>query len=778
MIDAIGPLFAAGFQVITKGGYPILFLADANNDALQRQGKAPVYHWLSNTVRLAQKDNGDYKFSFLNFVGVRKEDSNVGVTGTEEVSGAMVGFSTTSSPPPAVLQEACNELIERFRGSDDFYWGWRSPATPMFRPAPIVSNSMSITSLAPNTDGSLPSATTPAAEGGGAAPAPGGIVAPPMGAKGRAPQIALAQRPAFVASPRTVSLERGMRASNLDAWYANLQGQGPGSITPFAENAFSGMLGSYPAAIVYASFHGGSSPITVWQILQLKVWSPICEIKLHGKWKRVQDHLSAAGHAGGLFWSADLKAEFNSMRQSGTIECEVLVDTTLPNAEQIQEQMEKRSDLVFQKFMDQAQKVIFEPAPFQEESAQASGGLLGFGGGAAFKLRRDQVDLDLNYHEKRQMAYLQASPISGQLEGLYDQIKADPSAEKKYFTTIDMGDWNRKVTRVFKPVCNWPDATQKWVGQPVAFLSAQVGYPDTQGTLQWDGHIFQATDRADDTWQTGTAMKKKEDVANAPAGWEPDKTFVKRQVHFGEPPNETENPFVRVSIERNVVDLDPGDAGVPLNTINLEVRVDNVGSLNVGPMSLNVDLENDKQVIEVTLQAEGKTLDGHERAPVVLSWKYGDQAEPRYWMTYTGDPAYLPKFKYQVRVLVKGSIFTKGQEWVGPWQERSGNGPLMISVPTPEDEGVITRELVVPMTPSKLLPQTEDKPPLTSPSRPPTTRGPARPALESGGWSLEPPPTGSNARALPANGSSSSKPRELAPSNDDGWSPLGTRNAS
>ena len=113
MTEAIGPSFAAGFQAITKNGYPILFLPDANNDALQREGKPPVYHWIPNTVRLAQKENGDYKFSFLHFVGVRSESTTVGAVGTEEVAGALVGFSTTSAPPAAALQEACDELINR-----------------------------------------------------------------------------------------------------------------------------------------------------------------------------------------------------------------------------------------------------------------------------------------------------------------------------------------------------------------------------------------------------------------------------------------------------------------------------------------------------------------------------------------------------------------------------------------------------------------------------------------------------------------------------------------
>src|SRR5262249_26216489 len=148
------------------------------------------------------------------------------------------------------------------------------------------------------------------------------------------------------------------------------------------------------------------------------------------------------------------------------------------------------------------------PAPYNEAPAEASGGFLGLGGGVAFKLRRDQVTLNLHYEETREMAYLQDYPISGQMEGLYDEIKKDAAAEKKYFTTLYLGDWERKVSRIVKPVVNWPDPGKKWAGQPVAFLSVQTGYPDTQGALQWDGHIFQAADGPDAHWETAIEMKK------------------------------------------------------------------------------------------------------------------------------------------------------------------------------------------------------------------------------------------------------------------------------
>src|SRR5262249_16279789 len=153
-------------------------------------------------------------------------------------------------------------------------------------------------SLSPLADGSMPEV----APAGGGAPANGGGAPPNRALASRPPLIRAVQRPLIVPSPRTFATERAMRGSNLDAWYCNVKGQGPGAISPFTEVAFSGLVGSYPAAMIYATFHGGQSAVTVWQLQQLKVWSPICEIRLHGEWSRIQDHFSAAAHAGGLFW--------------------------------------------------------------------------------------------------------------------------------------------------------------------------------------------------------------------------------------------------------------------------------------------------------------------------------------------------------------------------------------------------------------------------------------------------------------------------------------------
>ncbi len=395
---------------------------------------------------------------------------------------------------------------------------------------------------------------------------------------------------------------------------------------------------------------------------------------------------------------ADIKAEFNSMRINGDIQVRISIDPTVPGGDKISEAIDKRTDLIFQKFLEEAQKQIFDPAPFSEKPAEASGGFLGIGGGGALKLREDRSTVSLHYHEKREMAYLQENQVSGQLEGLYDVLKSDPSAEKKYFVTLYIDDWERKVTRLVKPVVNWPDPAKKWSGEPVSFLSVQVGYPDTQGAVQWDGHVFQSADGANAQWNTAMAKKNQSDVTNPPSGWAPDKTFIKRKIHFSEPPSDLEDPFVRIAVEQNEVELDSGPNGKLVDDLNLEVRVDNVGALSVGPIFLGVDLEGPKQIVEVTFQAAGKRLDGKDRPSVKLSWSSTDQNEPRYWMIFTGQPEFLPKYQYQVRVVVKGSIMTHGMEWVGPWVDAGGNGPLMVRVPTPEDAGVtVVQRTITPV---------------------------------------------------------------------------------
>jgi len=336
--------------------------------------------------------------------------------------------------------------------------------------------------------------------------------------------------------------------------------------------------------------------------------------------------------------------------------------------------------------MEQAKKVIFDPPQPTVEAAQANSGLTSaispWSAGLALKYRRDETHLELNYHETRQIAYLQEVPISGSLEGVYDEIKKNPEAEKKYFQTVDLNDWPQKLSRVTKPVADFES-------QPIAFLSVQHGYPNTRGELNWVPRTFDKSDPPTTTAIFEFVQKIADQVTNPPKGWKPENTFLKRKVHMKEESNPFANIFERVQIKDNVIDLDPGPTGTMINDVTVEVRADDAGRLRVGPIGLGVELENSKQVVEVIFQVtteDGKAIPDYE--PVKFRWKYDDQETPRYWSIYTQDSAVRPYFKYQVKVIVKGSLTTKGMEWAGPWINSLGNGPLMITVPTPEDRDI------------------------------------------------------------------------------------------
>ena len=709
MSDPKGPVYEGNIEefVVTEGGYTyrIMYLPDKNNSEMQREGKSPYYYWMPKDVRIARNaSTGDYKFHLLHFVGVQSEGTHVGVEGTREVAGGVLSLTTTAEPPGGVLEKSHEQLRQKFRGSDNRYWGWRSPAAPKFGVMPVADSRMSISNLSPMSDGTVPmpdttassgasatgpGTTTPAITGGGAAPgtsAPGGAV----------PKSRGVLDPRMMDMPRTVN-ERDMDrdASSLDAWYVKMEGQGPGSIDPAGDHAFTALMGSYPTAILWQGFRGAYSPVSVTQSMKLKVWSESIHLKIRGNWDRVFQHFSA--NASGRYWwfSADVKAEFNKLVINGGITVELTIDGTTPNADEMREKINKRIDMILKKFTEEAEKRIFEPAPPEVEPAEAStggwlSGLFGGGAGMALKYRRDETHLNLKYDETVNERFILNHTISSTLEGFYNELKGDPQSERKYFTTLYLDDWDRKVSRIIKPVVNWPDLAKQWVGEPVAFLSCQIGYPNANGQLQWAGQVFQANE--EQTWRPGIAMKAFSDVVNPPAGWEPAKTFVKRKVHFLEPPGESDNPYMRVFVEKNEVDLDPGEYGTLTDNITLEIRADSVGKLEVGPIITNVELENSKQFIEVSFRALGKTHDGQERNATRFMFSYEDQNTMRYWEIFTGQPDFRTQYQYQVRVVVKGSIFTKGMEWTGPWVDVNGNGPIMVSVPTP-DEAVSTRSL-------------------------------------------------------------------------------------
>jgi len=272
------------------------------------------------------------------------------------------------------------------------------------------------------------------------------------------------------------------------------------------------------------------------------------------------------------------------------------IDGTLPGGDKLEEEINKRADAIVKIFTDQATQRIFAPPTPDVKPAEApSGGFLSSlfgGGGFALKYRRDETHLNLFYEQTQYIRYLQPTTISSSFEAFYNEFKKDPDAEKKYFMRLILGDLSKKVTRIVKPVVNWPDPAKNWVGEPVSFLSAEIGYPDAKGNLAWDMNVFQSTDTSQESnWKPAFAMRNEDEVADPPSGWKPDVTFIRRRVHLTEPMGMTDNLFVKCDVEQNVIDLDP-EGGTPTSDSVIEVRADSVGKLEVGPIDIDVVLQD------------------------------------------------------------------------------------------------------------------------------------------------------------------------------------------
>ncbi|PEP31714.1 hypothetical protein CN575_21760 [Bacillus wiedmannii] len=615
MTEAIGPIFTGGgfetFEVKENGeGYKILYLPDKNNHKLQQEGRSPVYYWLPGNVRLARNSNtGDYKFRHLHFVG------NPNPFGGEPVVGGHITFTTTVSYPPSVLKSAQDQLLEKFRGSDNRYWGWATSSTPEFRIIPINNN---VTNIQGNETG----------------------------------------------------------------W--KLDGEGPGNITG-GENAYSGMLDALHSELLWTGFHGTSGPIVIAQVLQIPVWTDTLNLKITGNWERIFQHFSSHANGRDWFWSADIKREFNDLKINGEIQVEIKVDGTNPDADEMRKLMEQHEELIIKQFMELATKIIFEPAPPTIEPARTTKrGYWGFGGGFALKSIQNSTNLNLHYEETLEFKYNKEFPISSSLEGFYNIVKDNPVNEQKYFERVFLGDLSAIIPFIIKPVVNWPNPEKNFAGEPVAFLSAQVGYPGSDGVVDFRRTTLFEKESLN-VWSSAKTdpivRKKMFEVSSPPQDWTPDKVYIKRKIHFIEPPSESEFPFTRIFVERNDIDLDPIN-GVLTNEYIIELRVDHVGILDVGPISLGAEIVNERHIVEVEFRALGKTFDGQERPITKIKWDYKTKNSDGYWKIYTGHSDYKPLYQYRVRVIEKAVIGeSNGLEWQGPWEDCSGNGPLILKIP-------------------------------------------------------------------------------------------------
>jgi len=628
----IGPYYGPNKLLVVQNDeegntYQLNIFPDLFNEDLRKAGKPLAFYYLPDSPRMAKYENGDYMFHFTKFAGVLTADDNIAVAspGQVEVAGGVLAFTSTLKIPDSVLQNALDQLKHEIKNNprynaDKRFMVGDADVEINLGVVPIVDNVVSIANLSPEN----------------------------------------------LSDPNTQKPD--------NPWLWKMQGEGKGTINPVGNNAYTSMLGQYPSQLVEAGFHGASSPIFVHNALKHKFYTGAFKASIHGDWSAIFNHFSTDLKASYFFVKGDIQLAFNSAVKDGTIKKSITMDTEVLTPEQEKDYI-AQVDKTFDKFLDIAQKTIFDPAPPKIENAKADDpGTVGVS--FSMKFQHDESHLTLDFEEEINETYIKDNVISAHMMGFYEKLQDNKDTEKKYFDVVHLDEGFRKIHVIASARAFWPDEKGQG-GDPVDKLVLQVGYPDSKGAIVYkDSGLFmkdlsspKSTTLTPAIW---TAANKDMivifDFARQDnlAPEQQNIIYVKRQVRF------KIRPEVEIPNQTYIFDEEK------TTDHSIEVKADAPGRLIVGPVQLNTKL-SDKIVAMVTFKKAN-------RNPETLRFTFDNMNEPQYFEAWAMTPEDVLNWSYQVTMFLESahpgipSITYSGEE-----KKMAGSMPLIVEVPFPPE---------------------------------------------------------------------------------------------
>jgi hypothetical protein len=634
----IGPFFLANsMEIIIKDNqqYTLTIFPDLFNEELRAAGKPLHFYYLPDRIRLAQFPDGSFKMHFTEFAGVLNPDRNIAVKeGQLEAAGGLLNFTATLGVPEKILLQAKEQLKQKITAEAQWKMDslWKLIAgqpAPELGAVPIIANNVAITSV----------------------------------------------------SPEDVTDPTNHKPDN--PWLYKVEGNGKGNISPTGENAYSVMLGMFPSQIVKAGFMGKGANVNVMSNAKFKFWTTPFFAEVKGSWENIHNHFSTALAGKSWFAKVDIQAAFNNAVQKGVITQKIVVDTTVVSQE-TRDKYEAQVQKVFDKFMEQAEKAIFnkeykEPEPAK---AQAGGGWFGWGGGFSMKIQRDSQHLDLFWSMEVDEPYLLESTISSTLEGVYDQAKKDKKVLAKYFSTVYLDEGFQKIHVVATSNARWFSENPNIPAQPISRMGIEIGYPDSKGVVRWQnsgrfldpGGTEVSKNFVSALWDKNAPdrqfifefQKMKKD--QMPANFNPNKIYVKKHLYFKiDPRIEVKAPDIILQQE-----TDSNTINISLNNLDTyQVRFINGTSLTAANQQVNIIIKKDNRV-------ETKVFN--------LANTDSTQIFEGYLLKNNKGSALIP-FQYKVEVLIKGKFPKPTLRWTTDWisAEVSVNSEgTDITIPIPE----------------------------------------------------------------------------------------------
>ena len=607
--------------------YQLNIFPDLFNEELRKEGKPLQFYYLPDEPRMAKADNGDYMFHFTKFAGVLTADDNIAVAspGQVEVAGGVLAFTSTLKIPDRVIQNAIDQLKHNASNNPQFstdrLFKMESTQEVDLGVVPIVDNVVTISNLTPEN----------------------------------------------ITDPNSQKPD--------DPWLWKMQGEGKGTINPVGNNAFTAMVGQYPAQIIESAFHGASSPVFVHNALKHKFYTGAFTASIHGDWSAVYNHFSTDLKAQYFIFKADIQVAFNNAVKKGIIIKKITIDNEILTPEQ-EKNYEAQVDKTFDKFLDMAQKTIFDPQPPKIENAKAVD-TQGVGVSFAMKFQHDETHLTLDFQEEIDETYIKDNVISAHLMGFYDTLKNDKDAEQKYFDTVHLEEGFRKVHVIASARAFWPDDKGNG-GDPIEQLVLQVGYPDSTGAIVYkNSGLFMENVSAPKSTTLAPAIWTKDNKAriiiidferqnNLP----PDQQnviYIKRQIRFQEKPC-VEVPGRTLTFTEETT-----------TEHSIEVKADALGVLNVGPVQLDTKLD-DRTKAMVTFKKAN-------RNPETMRFALDNYNQPQFYEAWTVEPADALNWSYQVTMIIESKVAgVPAITYSGAEIPMVGSIPLIAMVPMPPDD--------------------------------------------------------------------------------------------
>jgi hypothetical protein len=628
----IGPYYGSNRMLIVQTDqdgitYQLNIFADLFNEDLRKAGQPLHFYYLPDEPRMAKNDAGDYMFHFTKFAGVLTADDNIAVAspGQVEVAGGVLAFTSTLKIPDDVIKGAIDQLKHNAANnpqfnSDRLFMMPSGNEEISLGVVPIIDNVVSISNLTPEN----------------------------------------------ISDPNSQKPD--------DPWLWKMQGEGKGTINPVGNNAYTAMVGQYPAQLIEAGFHGASSPVFVHNALKHKFYTGAFTASIHGDWQAIFNHFSADLKGSYMFVKGDVQAAFNSACKDGTIKKRITIDNEVLTPEQ-EKNYEAQVDKTFDKFLEIAQKAILDPQPPKIENAKAADpGVMGVS--FALKLQHDESHLTLDFEEEIDETYIKDNVISAHLMGFYDKVKGGEGEEKKYFDTVHLEEGFRKVHVIASARAHWPDAAGNG-GDPIEQLVLQVGYPDSTGAIVYkNSGLFMDNVAAAKSTTLAPAIWTKDNKSrilifdferqNNLAADQQNVIYVKRQIRFQERPS--------VEIPQRTLTFDE----TKTTDHSIEVTADALGVLSVGPVQLDTKLD-DRTKAMVTFRKAN-------RNPETMRFGSDNVNQPQFFEAWTAKPEDALNWSYQVMMIVESKVpGVPALTYSGDETPMVGSVPLIVQVPVPPE---------------------------------------------------------------------------------------------